>query len=228
MSTSTLRMAALALLVPVLALAAIVLARPAPAEAHPLGNFTVNRYSRLELYSDAIRVRYILDMAEIPTFQETPAIDANDDGELSPPENEAYLRTKSAEIVRNLRLAANGSNLNLTMLSGDVTYPEGQAGLKTLRLTFLLNAPVSANDIALEYGDDNYADRVGWKEVVVRATDGVTVSATDAATEDASAELTTYPADLLSSPLDVTSARVSYSAAGGAVAPAVDAVQVAA
>ena len=46
---------------------------PSLADAHPLGNFTVNRYARIELYSDAVRVRYVLDMAEIPAFQEIEA-----------------------------------------------------------------------------------------------------------------------------------------------------------
>ncbi len=38
------------------------------AEAHPLGNFTINHYSRIELSPERLRVRYVLDMAEIPTF----------------------------------------------------------------------------------------------------------------------------------------------------------------
>jgi ABC-type nickel/cobalt efflux system permease component RcnA len=44
--------------------------------------------------------------------------------------------------------------------------------------------------------DRNYADRIGWKEIVFGAT---TASASD--------ELRAYPKDLLTSPLDVTSAQ---------------------
>ena len=50
----------------VLSIAAIVVQAPGRAEAHPLGNFTVNRYSRIEIYSDVIRVHYVRDLAEIP------------------------------------------------------------------------------------------------------------------------------------------------------------------
>src|SRR5207249_8915496 len=45
-------------------------ALPTTALAHPLGNFTVNRYSRLEVSSQQIRIRYVVDMAEIPRSEE--------------------------------------------------------------------------------------------------------------------------------------------------------------
>ena len=41
----------------------------ANALAHPLGNFTINRFSRIEVSGPRIYVVYVLDMAEIPTFQ---------------------------------------------------------------------------------------------------------------------------------------------------------------
>lgn len=205
-----------------LALAALTISRPAPADAHPLGNFTVNRYSRLELYSDAVRIRYILDMAEIPAFQEMPEIDTNGDDDLTASENRAYVAQKSQEIVQNLRLAVNGSELEPTVLSTDISYPEGQAGLPTLRMSLLLHAAISGPNVDISYNDDNYADRVGWKEVVVRPAAGVTLTASSAATDDVSAELTSYPDDLLSSPLEVTSAGVSFVPGTGAKAPEIE------
>src|SRR5881409_4022353 len=108
---------AAAITVSVLALVALALARAPHAEAHPLGNFTVNRYSRLELYSDAIRVRYVLDMAEIPTFQEIDSIDLDGDGQPSAGEDEAYLERKSPEVLDRLQLTANGSPLELRVLT---------------------------------------------------------------------------------------------------------------
>ena len=38
------------------------LAVPAAAAAHPLGNFTVNRFSGIELSGDRVYVKYVLDM----------------------------------------------------------------------------------------------------------------------------------------------------------------------
>ena len=37
--------------------------------AHPMGNFSVNHYSRLYFKSDGLELTYVLDLAEIPTFQ---------------------------------------------------------------------------------------------------------------------------------------------------------------
>jgi len=45
------------------------LASTAAASAHPLGNFTINRFSRIEVAGHRLYVSYVLDMAEIPTFQ---------------------------------------------------------------------------------------------------------------------------------------------------------------
>jgi len=53
----------------VLFAAAAALLAPVAAQAHPLGNFTVNRFSRIEVAGPRIYVRYVLDLAEIPTFQ---------------------------------------------------------------------------------------------------------------------------------------------------------------
>ena len=48
----------------------LALAAPTSALAHPLGNFTINRYSGVELSGDHVYVHYVLDVAEIPTIQE--------------------------------------------------------------------------------------------------------------------------------------------------------------
>ena len=50
--------------------AALVLVAPAVADAHPLGNFTVNRAAEITLSGDHLYLRSVLDLAEIPTFQE--------------------------------------------------------------------------------------------------------------------------------------------------------------
>ena len=49
--------------------AAVALLAPGTASAHPLGNFTVNRYAGIELAGDSVYVHYALDVAEIPTYQ---------------------------------------------------------------------------------------------------------------------------------------------------------------
>src|SRR5688572_30822233 len=63
----------------------------ASALAHPLGNFTINRYSRLEIGAAGIKLYYVFDMAEIPTFQEKDGIDLNHDNQISETEKQGYL-----------------------------------------------------------------------------------------------------------------------------------------
>jgi Ni/Co efflux regulator RcnB len=58
--------------------AAAALAGPAAASAHPLGNFTVNHFARVEVAGDRLFVRYVLDLAEIPTYEARQrGVDAN-------------------------------------------------------------------------------------------------------------------------------------------------------
>jgi len=210
-----------ALVLPVLAFLALGASNTQMAAAHPLGNFTVNRYSRVELYSDAVRVRYILDMAEIPTFQELNEIDTNGDGDQSLPESDAYAAARGEALLENIRLTLNGSPADLRVLTRGISYPAGQAGLKTLRLSLMLEAPLPASVTRLDYSDTNYSDRIGWKEVVLQPAAGVTVVSSSIPTTDTSRELTEYPEDLLSSPLNITAAAVSFDATGGGSAPIV-------
>ena len=204
------------------------LIQPARAAAHPLGNFTINSYSRLDLHADVIRVRYIVDMAEIPTFQEMDAIDTNADGRVSDAERRAYLSAKAVELRGGLHLVAEGSSLPLALLSHELSFPSGQAGLKTLRLVLTFEAPAVAERLSLEYRDDNFGDRLGWREIVVRPAEGVTLISSTAPAADLTNELRTYPDDLLTSPLNVRAVTVDFAPGAGVSAPPLEPAQVAA
>jgi nickel/cobalt exporter len=175
-----------------LAVTAAALAWPALAAAHPLGNFTINRFSRIEVSGPRLYVRYVLDMAEIPTYQ-AGRIDRN-----------AYAQ----RIAANAQLAVNGRPARLVPLRSALAHPRGAAGLRTTRLEVILAGPVLSGRVSVSYRDNNYRDRIGWKEIVV----GKTAPST-------SHELRAYPKDLLQSPLDVTSARASLAPAPGSDVP---------
>jgi hypothetical protein len=53
-------------------------------QAHPLGNSTVNHFTRLEVDQHEVRIRYVVDMAEIPAFQELQAMGAADKRPTNP------------------------------------------------------------------------------------------------------------------------------------------------
>ena len=160
------------------------LAWPALAAAHPLGNFTINRFSRIEVSGPRLYVHYVLDMAEIPTYQ-AGRIDQ---------------RTYAQRIAANAHLSVDGRQVTLVPLRSALAHPRGAAGLHTTRLEVILAGPVLSGRVSVSYHDNNYRDRIGWKEIVVGST-----------TPSTSHELRAYPKDLLQSPLDRTSATVSVA-----------------
>lgn len=190
------------------ALAAVVaalLAWPAAASAHPLGNFTINRYSQIDVSGKRVYVLYVLDLAEIPTFQ-AGRIDGN-----------AYAR----RIAANARLEVNGRPVRLVPVRQALAFPRGAGGLHTTRLEILLRGPELAGRARLTYADANYAGRLGWQEIVVQGDHGAAVAASTAPATSRSEQLRAYPKDLLSDPLAVTRASATVvPGPGPGVAPA--------
>ena len=183
-------------------LALVVLWAPAEALAHPLGNFTVNRYSRVQPSGDRVYVLYVLDLAEIPTFRErAQARNA-----------EAYADATADRIGHGLRLSVGGKRLVLEPLRRTIAFPPGAGGLRTTRLQVLFRSPRidSEGSLALRYTDTNFAGRIGWQEVTVRASGDSRVVSASVPTRSISGELLSYPKDLLTSPPDVSSATARF------------------
>ncbi len=202
------------LLAPFLVLLAL-LATAGVAAAHPLGNFTISRYSAVTLGADTADVLYIVDMAEIPTFQTRQAMDSDADGTISSAEEAAYLAAEVPALAANLRLTAGGVALPLTPVAHTLTFPPGQGDLPTLRLEVQLSAALPAGGAALDiaYEDGNFADRLGWREIVINAGSGALLSASVPAA-DVSHQLRDYPADLLQAPLAVSRATARFAPGG--------------
>ena len=206
----------------VLAVAAIALVVLVPAAgAHPLGNFTVNQYTRLDVARADVSVRYVLDMAEIPTFQRRQVVDANGDGRIGPAEAARERDRLVALVSPHLQLLVDGKPAQLSLETARVAFPKGQGGLSTTRLDARFRAA------GLELGEaphtlklsNSYAtDRVGWRELLVARGEGVAVRSTDASTGDLTKALTAYPADLLHSPPDVRSATTVAAVGSGGLA----------
>ena len=95
------------------ALAVFASLLPREAQAHPLGNFTINHYSRLEFTDGRAHLDYVLDFAEIPTFQQKEKLDSNGDGKLSEAEAGAYLDASLPSLVKNLDLKVGKEELPL-------------------------------------------------------------------------------------------------------------------
>jgi nickel/cobalt exporter len=173
----------------VLATAVFALLVPGSVLAHPLGNFTVNRYSGVELSGSRVYLHYAVDLAEIPTFQQG--------GDFRRP-------GIARRLASRLRLTMDGRRASLRTLDSRVERKPGAGGLETLRFDAVYDAGPSGR--TLRFRDRNFGGRIGWKEVVVTAERGATVLSSSVSGRSISRELRSYPADLLRAPADTTSA----------------------
>lgn len=199
---------------PIYLLAAfVVFAFAAFADAHPLGNFSVNQFSRLEIEKNKIRVRQILDLAEIPTFQETQKIDADKNGAISPEELNKYAETLTPAYLENLKLTIENQTVNLRAESKTVSLPPGAGDLPTLRIEWNLvgdfQAANSTNRVSFE--NRNFSERVGWNEIIVARAENISVFDSNAFANALSNELRDYPQNLLNAPLAERRAEFSFA-----------------
>jgi nickel/cobalt exporter len=210
------RRALVLLLAGVCAIAALA-ALPTAAAAHPLGNFSVNRLTQVRISEGDVEVHYVLDQAEIPTFQEIQRFDSDGSGTIEGAEEASLLDTKLEEIAAGLRLTADGRPVPLgPPVEPTLSYPEGQGGLQLTRVEAGFEAPLPEGASEVELRDDTFADRVGWKAIQVLPGEGTDVRSSVPST-DPTGGLRAYPEDLLQSPPEQRRASFSVSEGTGAV-----------
>ena len=190
--------------------AGAALAAPAAAVAHPLGNFTVNRFSAVELSGDRAYVKYVLDMAEIPTFQERRQIT----------DESRYETALTGRIGRGLRLSVGGRAVVLTPVAHELAFPPGTAGLRTLRFEAVYaSPPLDGARSRLEFTRHELPrpDRLAGG----RPAGGPwrTGLSSTVPSNSVSQELLAYPKDLLSSPPEVTGAQATIEPGDSAGRP---------
>jgi ABC-type nickel/cobalt efflux system permease component RcnA len=175
------------------------------ASAHPLGNFTVNHFANVELAGDSVYVRFALDLAEIPTFQEGASV-----------RRPGY----AASLANRLVLTIDGKRVPLTVVAHRTSQRPGAGGLKTMRLDAIYRA--QARGSRLSFADTTFASRIGWRELILTARGGAHVTASSAPRVSRSDELRAYPQDLLQSPLDVRTVTADFTpGAAGAPPPVI-------
>lgn len=181
--------------------------------AHPLGNFTVNQYSRIEAGTSRISIRQVIDLAEIPTFQESDLIDTNKDGVMSEPELNSYVESITPGYIANLGLYLNNAPLDLRVVKTNAALTAGAGNLQTLKITWDLEADAAAGESnQVRFENKNYADRTGWNEIVVAGAGGVSVYNSSAYGSGITDELRAYPQENLSATLSERRAEFSYTA----------------
>ena len=166
--------------------AAALIATASAAVAHPLGNFTVNHLSRITSTSDAVTVRYVLDLAEIPAFALDRSLDVH--GTPSQASLAAWARSHASTIAPQLHLGVDGRTVDLEPAASAVRARPGAGGLPTLYFTATYRAGIGGGAHRLTYRDDTEAGRLGWRDVVVSAQ------------TEPTGNLLSYPSALLGSP----------------------------
>ena len=191
-----------------------VVSAPAAA-AHPLGNFTVNYYSGIHVAPTTIDIDVVVDRAEIPTLQAFPDAVSGQ----QPAGADTWRAKECADLAAaaQIRVADQAQALGVT--GSRLQLLPGAAGLATSRLECTLHVSSSGASLvgrAVSYQAAPTAGRVGWHEVTA-VGDGVALSGSDVPTVSPSKELSAYPQDLLTSPLDQRTAAFTVVAGAGEV-----------
>jgi nickel/cobalt transporter (NicO) family protein len=181
---------------------ALWLAGAAAAVAHPLGNFTINHLAKVNFAPGKVKVRYVLDMAEIPTFGALH--DLASKGHVPAQALQAFGQTTAASLLPQLQLSVDGRPVPLGLQSTAIRTRPGAGGLPTLYLTLDASSALAGADAARRatFSDLTYPGRLGWHDVVV------------APAGEPTHELTAYPNALLGSPRAVTSVDVALTRDG--------------
>jgi ABC-type nickel/cobalt efflux system permease component RcnA len=184
-------------------------------QAHPLGNFTVNHFSRVEIAAEQVRVHYVVDLAEISTFQELQSADTDGDGQTSPAELTAYLERVAPQLGQGIDLRVGGALVTLGLVQKNIVTQSGAGGLPTLRIEcdYAGQIPVTEPGVSrrLRLEDRNHPERLGWREIIILPAMGISVFDSTAFGNSLTDELRKYPEDMLAAPLAERTAELSFS-----------------
>jgi ABC-type nickel/cobalt efflux system permease component RcnA len=195
-------------LLPALAISFAALALVVPAtSAHPLGNFTINHYNGLRVAADGVTIDHVTDFAEIPTFSERQAMDTDGDGTVSEAESAAYGEARCRALPADISLMVDGRPVPLLVTHTGLSFAMGQ-GSQIMRLVCVYDADaeIAPGGGTYEFSDSSYAERRGWREIVIEG-DATQIHGTDLPSTSTSQRLTSYPDNLLALPLNQASAR---------------------
>jgi nickel/cobalt exporter len=191
--------------------AGLTLGLATPASAHPLGNFSINRYHGLTIHPDRVDDHAVVDEAEIPPMQEKPTVDSNCDAAVTPAESQSFATATCRDMAAALRTTVDGQAVHWTVTSSTFGYHPGAANLQTSRTECHLTATTTVrHQSVIDLTDTYRADRVGWHEITA-VGDRIGIRDSTVPTASASDELRHYPADLLASPLNQRNATLTIT-----------------
>jgi nickel/cobalt transporter (NicO) family protein len=180
---------------------------------HPMGNFSVSHYARLEPTGQGVDLTYALDLAEIPTFDLLRTWQLE---RTSPRDRlEVKAREQAKVWLNGLQIKLDGRPERARFLSSELVIADGAGNLPILRIT--TRAHLNAAGGVLEYEDSNFPERAGWKEIVIVAGKGATLRQASHTDKDISKGLTQYPPDPTLAPPQDLRAELTWQAEGPAL-----------
>lgn len=182
--------------------------------AHPMGNFSINHYSGISMSEKGIAIHFIIDMAEIPAFQEMSAVDSNGDRQISNEEADRYSTRQVQSFQQNLHFSLNGKAMSLVPRNHGFRVVPGAGGLPTFVVSgdYLISWDGSARqNNVIVFSDSNFSERIGWKEIVLIRNQKMPVTESTASSVDRSKQLTEYPSDPTTSAPQETEAKINFT-----------------
>ncbi|MCC7165546.1 MAG: hypothetical protein IT331_23820 [Anaerolineae bacterium] len=137
-------------------------------------------------------------------------------------EREQYLTTFLGQAKANLTLDIGGKPTTLALVpnSTQLEFLAGQGGLEIMQFRARFTAPLELKTapLTIRYRDDNYRERLGWREIVAKPVAGVTLTQSNVRETETSDELRNYPEDLLANPLNDREAIMTVTRGGNGTA----------
>jgi ABC-type nickel/cobalt efflux system permease component RcnA len=169
------------------------------AFAHPMGSFSISHYSGLKFIEDEIVVDYVIDMAEIPSYQEMDHLDVNHDRKVTDAEKQKYAGSMAEKFTRYLRLNINGNPVQWKLRKSHMEIRPGAGELYTLVITatYAGKYPGELKEKnQVHFVDENFPMRTGWREISIdRNQNFASFNLKPEEYTDRSKQLTVYPQD---------------------------------
>ncbi len=179
---------------------ALALLASTAASAHPMGTLSTNRSAHVHVGAERISVDYVVQFAEVPSVPEVERIDAIG--------AKAWATERMGALQSGLSLTLDGDARALTVASCSGAVGKGEGDLRVATLDCLLTSPPSDRGV-LQLRDANFANTVGWREIVV-VGEGLTVGLVS----PAGSLVADLPPPFASSGLDVNELSATIGAVG--------------
>jgi ABC-type nickel/cobalt efflux system permease component RcnA len=174
--------------------------------AHPMGNFSVSHFTRFDVQKKSVNITYVLDLAEIPTYQlmRDWNLDPSADAKIPQETLNEKATAQAAVWIKQLDFSSGVPTLEKTTIK----LNPGAGGMQVARVETQLRLDNVQGKLNFE--DRNYPDRAGWKEIVIASSDSTPIIQASHSGQDRSKALTEYPTDPTLTPPQDLRAQIEW------------------